>query len=373
MSNLFWEYGRGQKSEDRSQKTRRQEDRKMEESGTEGPIVAERVLVALDASPQSQAALRAAARVAAAMQAELLGLFVEDANLFHLCNSPFCREVGLRTAVVRQLESQTVERQLRVLAAEMRRSLARVAGEAQVHWSFQVTRGAVEHELLTAAENSVLLSLGRTSWLTGSRLGSTTRMVVQRTLRPLLILGNHEVQGRQYYHANKGEWTVGEGLVLRHRQSGQRLFAVHGHQIDFWCDQLSLLTQQLVWSARWGPQQVRRATGSFASQQRRALINFATGLWARWYASQQQKQAQQMIDWVKSRQQPTIVGHTHIPLFPNRDHAPCFNTGSCINPGYLTGIEIQDGLLRFVKWFTTGGQQVDYTLLAPARALTELI
>lgn len=164
----------------------------MEESGTEGPIVAERVLVALDASPQSQAALRAAARVAAAMQAELLGLFVEDANLFHLCNSPFCREVGLRTAVVRQLESQTVERQLRVLAAEMRRSLARVAGEAQVRWSFQVTRGAVEHELLAAAENSVLLSLGRTGWLTGSRLGSTTRSVVQRTPRPLLILGNHE-------------------------------------------------------------------------------------------------------------------------------------------------------------------------------------
>ena len=195
----------------------------------------------------------------------------------------------------------------------------------------------------------------------------------QQQQRLHLILGNHEVQGRQYYRANKGEWTVGEGLVLRHRETGQRLFAVHGHQIDFWCDQLSLLTQQLVWSARWGPQQMRRAAGSFASQQRRTLINFATSVWARWYSGQQQKQAQQMIDWVKSRRQPTIVGHTHIPLFPNRDHAPCFNTGSCINPGYLTGIEIQDGVLRFVKWFTTGGQQVDYTLLAPARALTELI
>lgn len=163
------------------------EGREMEEA-----VVTERVLVALDASPQSQAALRAAAMVAAAMQAELQGLFVEDANLFHLCDSPFCREIGLRTAMVRQLESQTVERQLRVLAAEMRRSLARVAGEAQVRWSFQVTRGSVEHELLAAAENSVLLSLGRTSWLTGSRLGSTTRTVVQRTLRPLLILGNHD-------------------------------------------------------------------------------------------------------------------------------------------------------------------------------------
>ena len=155
-------------------------------------LIVERILVAFDASPHSQVALRAAASVAAAMQAELQGLFVEDANLFHLCNSPFCREVGLRTAVVRQLEHHTVERQLRVLAAEMRRSLARVASEAQVRWSFQVARGAVEQELLAAAEHAALLSLGRAGWLAGSRLGSTTRTIVQRTLRPLLILGNRD-------------------------------------------------------------------------------------------------------------------------------------------------------------------------------------
>lgn len=159
---------------------------------TEGERTAEHILVALDASPQSQLTLRAAARLAAAMQAELHGLFVEDTNLFLLCNGPFCREIGLRTATVRQLESHTMERQLRVLAAEMRRSLARVAGEAQVRWSFQVARGAVEQELLTAAEHALLLSLGRTGWLAGKRLGSTTRAIVERTLRPLLILGNHD-------------------------------------------------------------------------------------------------------------------------------------------------------------------------------------
>lgn len=152
----------------------------------------ERILVALDASPQSQVALRAAARLAATMQAELQGLFVEDANLLHLCNSPFCREIGLRTAVVRQLESHTVERQLRVLAAEMRRALARAADDAQVRWSFQVARGAVGHELLLAAEQAILLSLGRTGGLAGKRLGSTTRMIVEQTRRPLLILDKHD-------------------------------------------------------------------------------------------------------------------------------------------------------------------------------------
>lgn len=195
----------------------------------------------------------------------------------------------------------------------------------------------------------------------------------QQQQRLHLILGNHEVQGRQYYQARKGEWTIGEGLVLRHRQSGQQLFAVHGHQVDFWCDQLSLLTQQIVWSAKYGPQRARHAAGTFAGQQRRALIDFAADIWRRWYAGQQQKQTQQLVDWVRSRRQPVIVGHTHLPRFPNREHTPYFNTGSCINPGYITGIEIQAGLLRFVKWFATGGHAYQYTLLAPPRGIRELI
>ena len=249
MSNLFGgrigvrgKTGRPEdkKTEDRRQKT---DDREIEEA-----VVTERVLVALDASPQSQAALRAAARVAAAMQAELLGLFVEDANLFHLCNSPFCREVGLRTAVVRQLESQTVERQLRVLAAEMRRSLARVAGEAQVRWSFQVTRGAVEHELLVAAENSVLLSLGRTSWLTGSRLGSTTRMVVQRTLRPLLILGNHDGLTHPLTVIYNGSPSADRALTLAIRLAQRdghtlNIFLVGSDDATIWQTQIATLLQ----------------------------------------------------------------------------------------------------------------------------------
>lgn len=186
----------------------------------------ERIVVALDASPQSQMALRAAAQLAAAMQAELQGLFVEDANLFHLCNSPFCREVGLRTAVVRQLESHTMERQLRVRAAELRRSLARVASEAQVRWSFQVTRGAIEQELLAAAENALLLSLGRTGWLAGKRLGSTTRTIVERTPRPLLILGNHDGLTPPLTVLYNGSTSADRALALAIRltqQAGQTL------------------------------------------------------------------------------------------------------------------------------------------------------
>lgn len=213
---------------------------------TAGERATEHILVALDASPQSQLILRAAARLAATMQAELHGLFVEDSNLFRLCNGPFCREIGMRTATVRQLESHTMERQLRVLAAEMRRSLARVAGEAQVRWSFQVARGAVEHELLTAAEHALLLSLGRTGWLAGKRLGSTTQAIVQRTLRPLLILGQHDRLTHPLTVLYNGSASADRALALATRLAQRNSQLLHvlmaGSE-----------TEAAVWQARLRP------------------------------------------------------------------------------------------------------------------------
>ena len=54
----------------------------------------ERIVVAFDASQQSQALLRAAVQMAAQLEAELQGIFVEDANLLRLCSLPFSQDVG---------------------------------------------------------------------------------------------------------------------------------------------------------------------------------------------------------------------------------------------------------------------------------------
>jgi hypothetical protein len=42
---------------------------------------------------------------------------------------------------------------------------------------------------------------------------------------------------------------------------------------------------------------------------------------------------------------------------------PYFNTGCCVNPGYLTGIEIQNGCISLVKWFVDGAQRYERSLL----------
>lgn len=150
-----------------------------------------RIVVALDASPYSFAALRTAAELAMLLDIELEGLFVEDINLLHLCGFPFGQEIGSYTATVRRLDNAAVERQLRTLAGVIQQSMSQVATRMPVRWNFQVRRGAVVAELLAAAQNASLLTLGRTGQVRRESLGSNARALVKQSQRPLLLLGRN--------------------------------------------------------------------------------------------------------------------------------------------------------------------------------------
>ncbi len=119
-----------------------------------------RILVALDASAPSLAALEAAATVAAKWEAELLGMFVEDINLLQLATLPFTREVGFPSAIQRSIEPQDVERRLRVQARLSEQALARVAGRFNLRWSFRAERGQIVTQLLEMAREVDLIVLG---------------------------------------------------------------------------------------------------------------------------------------------------------------------------------------------------------------------
>ena len=148
-----------------------------------------RIVVALDASPDSIAALRAAAEIAALLDIELEGLFVEDINLVHLCGFPFGQEVGSYTAAVRRLDNAALERQFRTIEVAIRRSMSQVATRLPVRWTFHVRRGPIVSELLTAAQDAALLSLGRSGQIRSRTLGSTASALVQKSQQPLLLLG----------------------------------------------------------------------------------------------------------------------------------------------------------------------------------------
>jgi hypothetical protein len=71
-----------------------------------------------------------------------------------------------------------------------------------------------------------------------------------------------------------------------------------------------------------------------------------------------------MYEWAASQEKMMlIVGHTHKPVWAGltreQQHEggrlpAYFNTGCCkFSDGDITGMEIQDGMLRLVRWKTT--------------------
>jgi hypothetical protein len=75
------------------------------------------------------------------MQAEFLGLFIEDAELLRFAALPFAAEVGFASAVSRALDPAAMERALHVQAFRLRQYLA-AAFEPGVPWSLRIARAS---------------------------------------------------------------------------------------------------------------------------------------------------------------------------------------------------------------------------------------
>lgn len=151
--------------------------------------VFQRILVALDASPHSQAALDTAVRLASEFEAKVEGLFVEDETLLRTAQLPFAKEVRSYMAPPKALDEQRMQRQLRYQAEFAEHSLQRVAEPADVSYEFRRVQGAVSRELIRAAEEVDLLVLGKTSTTSSRRrLGTTSKKVLSEAPTPVLVL-----------------------------------------------------------------------------------------------------------------------------------------------------------------------------------------
>ncbi|MBK6326147.1 MAG: universal stress protein [Chloroflexi bacterium] len=121
----------------------------------------QRILVALDASPHSLAALEAAIDLAERLDAELQGLFVEDINLLRLAQLPFARELRYPLPGSQKVDTLHMEEQLRGQAAQAQRLFQQLAEDHKIKHSFTVVRGVVASSLLRA-------TLKATCWCWGA-------------------------------------------------------------------------------------------------------------------------------------------------------------------------------------------------------------
>jgi len=110
-----------------------------------------RIVIELAPGLPARESLEAAADLADRVDAELVGLFVEDQDLLRFAALPFAHEIGFPSAQRRPMDVTSVERTLRAHAAEAERALASALERSAARWSFRVARGFAATELLAAA------------------------------------------------------------------------------------------------------------------------------------------------------------------------------------------------------------------------------
>jgi len=189
-----------------------------------------------------------------------------------------------------------------------------------------------------------------------------------------LVVGNHDIQRRQQDRVEKEGIIAQEGLILRHSRTGQRIFCVHGHQADFVSDGFSTVGRPLVRYLGRPARLLGLGRGSVWSDEPSARTTIERQV-IDWLREQTMKIERRIVRWVRNHHQIVVCGHTHHPVCATRGAPAYFNTGSCTQAGCITGLEIQDGEIRLVKWSnrasgTQGNAQpIERHLLAPPRKL----
>lgn len=150
----------------------------------------QRIVVALDPSTHSGAALEAAARLASRLGAELHGVFVEDVNVRRLADLSFVQEVGFFTARCRRVETHELSRQLEVQAGRVRRRFQIRTQSLTTRCTFRVVRGRVAPEVLKAAGQADVVILGKGAWspFQTEHLAPAVREVLNQTPASTLVL-----------------------------------------------------------------------------------------------------------------------------------------------------------------------------------------
>jgi UDP-2,3-diacylglucosamine pyrophosphatase LpxH len=165
------------------------------------------------------------------------------------------------------------------------------------------------------------------------------------------LYGNHDMVKKdekfvennlyEYFDERKKEYfplfeniKVHEGLILRHKETGKKIFLIHGHQVDFFNYRLWKVGRFLS-SYLWKPLQLIGINDPTSTAKNYAKKNAIGNL---------------LTEWAVREGHTLIAGHTHRPAFPEADQPQYFNTGSCVHPRCITAIEIAYGHITLVKW-----------------------
>lgn len=125
-----------------------------------------------------------------------------------------------------------------------------------------------------------------------------------------------------------------EAVVFKHKNTGQEILTIHGHQGDVMNDMLwhfTRLTVRYFW----------RYLHSVGFTNPASPVKNAEKI---------HKIERIYSNWIEKNKIMIICGHTHRPHFPKVNEIPYFNDGSCVRASGIQGIEIADGKIALIEW-----------------------
>lgn len=189
--------------------------------------------------------------------------------------------------------------------------------------------------------------------------------------RMYAIYGNHDIVKQRrhfpskhfqsYYCEYTGDHrplcpgiTFYSGIILQDEEQKKDVYLTHGHQADLLNSTLWPLSRFLVRYV-WRPLEALGIPDPTSAAKNH---------------TRKEKSEQTLTRWAKDNHCMLITGHTHRPMIGTKE-APYCNSGSCIHPWGITGIEIENRCLTLVKWSTQARR--DQTLYAAREVLGETV
>lgn len=191
-----------------------------------------------------------------------------------------------------------------------------------------------------------------------------------REKRLYLLYGNHDIEKRKAGYSDKicssffctdsqcmqplfPGLSFYEGLILENPRTCKRIYLTHGHQADFLNSTLWPLSRFLV-RYIWKP-----AEHFGVLDPTSAAKNYTC----------KEKTEQKLTHFALRENMPLLCGHTHRPML-NEESPFYMNSGSCVHPRCITGMEIANGHLTLVKW--TIDTKKDRTLYVAREVLSSM-
>ena len=127
--------------------------------------------------------------------------------------------------------------------------------------------------------------------------------------------------------------TFYSGIILKDDKCQKDIYLIHGHQADLWNSTFWQLSRFLV-RYLWRPLEALGAPDPTSAAKNN---------------HRKRKSEKVLTQWAEANGKLLVSGHTHRPMAGSAS-SPYYNTGSCVHPSGITGIEIEKRCLTLVKW-----------------------